>query len=441
MTTRGHPPSDKREISSIFPKLVGFGSVAVLLGGFGFWASTAVIDGAVLASGQLLVDHNRQAVQHPVGGVVEEILVSEGDIVKRGAVLVRLDPTLTLSELAIVEGQLFELMARRGRLEAERDERSTITFDPFLLERAAESPDVLALIEGQRRLFEARADSLEKSLNQLENQRGSLEIQIEGIDAQMDASMRQLSLVVEEVETQEFLLDKGLAQNARLLNLQREEARLEGMRGGLTADRAQATQQISELKVQELRLLSQRHEDAITVLRDLHFNELEVAERRRSLNIQLERMNVKSPVSGVIYDVKLLGERSVIRPADTVMFIVPQDQPLIVVGEIDPVDVDKIYSDQSVIMRFSTFDMRSTPDLFGQVSLISPDAFIDPSSGRSFYRAEITLPKSEVEKLSEDQQLIPGMPVELFMRTGEYSPIEYLMSPLSMFFQKALRDS
>lgn len=429
------------EVSSFIPKLIGFSSIILLLGGFSAWAFFAEIDGAVVAPGRIVVDRNGHAVQHLVGGVVDEILVSDGDAVEAEALLVRLDPTSTLSELAIVEGQLYELMARRGRLEAERDSSLEITFDPILLQAGDENQSVQDLMDGQIRLFNARVDSLEKSMNQLNSQRQQLDIQIGGFDAQMVASERQLALVLEETQTQEYLMEKGLADNARLLNLRREDARLAGLRGELTAGRAQAMQQISEVSIQELRLHTQRREEAITILRDLHFNELEMIERRQLLMIELQRMNVKAPVAGVIHDVKLLGTRSVVRSAETLMFIIANDRPLVVEAEIDPVDVDKVYSNQRVILRFATFDMRSTPDLFGYVTLISPDALVNQQTGRSFYRAEVELPKSELAKLSTDQTLLPGMPVDLFMRTGEYTPIAYIMSPLTQFFQRAMRDS
>ncbi|WP_319823925.1 HlyD family type I secretion periplasmic adaptor subunit [Thalassovita sp.] len=426
--------------SLFLPKLIGFGSIIMLLGGFATWAMLAQIDGAVVASGRIIIDRNRQAVQHQVGGIVDQIFVAEGDSVKAGATLVKLDPTLTLSELAIVEGQLYELMARRGRLEAERDQADIVEFDPQLIEAAQLNPDVMDLMDGQARLFEARLDSLDKSVTQLANQREQLENQIGGIDAQMASAAKQLTLIQEEAHNQEILLKKGLAQTSRVLNLQREAARLAGLEGELTARRAQAMQQIAEISIQELRLHSQRREEAISTLRDLGFNEMEMTERRRALMTQLDRMDIKAPISGVVYDLRLFGPRSVIRPADAVMYIIPQDRPLIIEAEVNTIDIDKIYTNQEVVLRFASFDMRSTPDLFGRVTRVSPDAFNDPQTGRSYYRTEIELPNAEVAKLPEGQSLIPGMPAETFIRTGEYTPFAYLTRPVTRYFQRAMRD-
>jgi len=429
-----------RVTSARLPMLVGFGAIIVLLGGFGAWTMTTEIDGAVVAPGRIVVDRNRQAVQHPVGGVVDQILVQEGDTVAKDALLVRLDPTLTQSELNIVEGQLYELMARRGRLEAERSGLAEISFDARLLDKAQRDPGVASLVEGQMRLFEARRDNLDQQVNQLRNQQVQLHSQISGIDAQMAALDRQIVLIGAETVTQETLLEKGLAQNSRVVGLQREGARLDGSMGELIARRAQAMERIAELNIQELRLHSQRREDAISTLRDLEVSEMEAAERQAALAMQLDRMDIRAPVSGVLYDLRLFGPRSVIRPADPLMYIVPQDRPLLIEAQVDPMNVNEVFVGQEVILRFSAFDMRDTPDLFGTVMRVSPDAFTDAQSGRPYYRAEIELPATELAKLAHGQVLIPGMPADSFIKTGRHTPMAYLTRPLTRYFDTAMRD-
>lgn len=422
------------------PLTVGFGMLLLLLGGFATWAARAQIDGAVVASGRIVLDQNRQAIQHPNGGVVEEILVREGDTVAEDEILITLDPNLIVSELNIVEGQLFEILARRGRLEAERDEVDEIVFDALLLEKAQIEPNVAALASGQQRLFEARRETLNKAVVQLRNQRLQLEEQIAGIDAQVAAGIQQINLIDTEEQGLQELLAKGLARSQRVLALQRESARLVGALGELKARRAQAMERIAELEIQELQYRASRREDAITVLRDLQYNELEMAERRLSLTKQLERMEIRAPVAGVVYDLRVFGRRSVIRPADPILYIVPQDKPLVIEAQVDPINVNRVFATQEVVLRFSSFDMRETPDLFGTVTHVSPDAFTDLQSGASYYRVEVELPNEELSKLSDEQKLIPGMPVESFIRTGEHTPIEYMTAPLTRYFSRALRD-
>jgi HlyD family secretion protein len=400
----------------------------------------ANIAGAVVASGRIVVDRNRQVVQHPDGGVVEEVLVAEGEAVEEGAVLIRLDPSQLRSELAIVEGQLFELMARRGRLEAEREEATEITFDPELVEEARRDPEVSELLAGQARLFEARNESQAKEVEQLRNQREQLGNEVEGIDAQMAALERQQALIAEELENQQSLLDRGLAQASRVLSLRREEARLAGTLGDLKARRAQAMARIAELEISELQLRSRRREEAISRMRDLQFNERELAEQRRSLIRQLDRLDIRAPVAGVVYDMRIFGRQSVVRPADPVLFLVPQDRPLVIEARVEPIHVDQVFPGQDVMLRISAFDMRSTPDLFGSVTQVSADAYVDEQSGNSWYRVEIQLPEAELAKLPEGTTLLPGMPVDAFIRTSDRTPLAYLMEPLSEYFDRAFRE-
>ncbi len=417
----------------------GLITLVVLVGGFGTWSVLAQITGAVITSGQIEVDRNRQVVQHPDGGVVEEILVDEGDTVEAGDMLIRLDASVLQSELAVVEGQLYEILARRARLEAERDDRDTLEFDPVLLE--ANDADANDLIIGQQRLFEARLESNRRAVEQLTQQRAQIASQMSGIDAQQVALKTQQSLISEELTDQQSLLDRGLAQASRVLTLQREEANLLGRVGELTAQAAQAGERMTEIEIQILSLSSTRREEAITRLRDLQFNELELSERRRTLKLQLDRLDIRAPVSGIVYGLQVFAEKSVIRPADQVLFLIPQDRPLVIATEVQVVDIDQIHLGQEVTLRFSAFDQRRTPELKGEVTLISADAFQNENSGVSFYRAEVQLNEGEIEKLPQDMTLIPGMPVEAFVRTADRSPMNYLLKPLADYFAKAFRES
>lgn len=437
MTDAAHTPG---YATARLPTIVGFGAMAILIAGLGIWATQAQIDGAVVASGRVIVDRNRQAVQHPDGGVVKAVLVKEGDSITRGDVLVQLDPILPLSELSIIESQLYELMSRRGRLEAERDGATDIVFDPALIEAAARDDRIATLMRGQKSLFEARLESFRQGLTQLENQQLQLEQQVEGIDAQRASLQRQIELTEEEKTGQETLLERGLAQGTRVLNLRREVARLAGSIGEMQARRGQAMENISEIKIEMLRMHSQRREEAITTLRDLQISEMELAERRYALTTRLNRMEIRAPLTGVVYDVRLLGEQSVIRPADPLLFIIPQDRPMVIESRVSPININSVHIGQEVVIRFRAFDMRETPDLLGRVTRISPDAFTDATTGASFYRVEVELPEAELAKLHEGQVVIPGMPVDTFLRTGEYSPLTYLTQPLTRYFKDAMRE-
>lgn len=418
---------------------IGAITLLILVGGFGSWSVFAQITGAVIASGQIEVDRNRQVIQHPDGGVVSAILVDEGDVVETGDLLIQLDPGVLQSELTVVEGQLFEIMARRGRLEAERDNADEITFPEKLL--AFNRPEIQDLIDGQTRLFEARRDSGAKTIEQLEQRRAQIESQITGIAAQQTALERQQELIQSELADQQDLLERGLAQASRVSALQREEANLLGRVGELGASVAQAGEQITEIEIEILGLATSRREEAITRLRDLQFNELELSERQRTLSEQLDRLDIRAPVSGIVYGLQVFAERSVIRPADPLLFLIPQDRPLVIAAQVQLTDVDQIFVGQEATMRFSAFDQRRTPELLGEVKLISADAFEDDATRASFYRVELELNEGEIERLPADMTLIPGMPVESFVRTADRSPMDYLLKPLADYFAKAFRES
>ena len=420
------------------PLTLGLIALFVLVGGFGTWAVTTEISGAIIATGQVEVDRNRQIVQHPDGGVVEGIEVDEGDFVEAGDLLIKLDPSVLASELAVVEGELFEILARRGRLEAERDGLEDVTFPDALQDGGAAAQE---LIGGQSRLFAARQESIERATEQLTQQRAQIESQLDGIAAQKDAIEAQRELLTKELTDQQTLLNRGLAQASRVLALQREEANLLGRIGELTASDAQARERMSEIDIQILGLTTTQREEAITQLRDLQFNELQLTERRRTLRQQLDRADIRAPVSGIVYGLQVFTPNSVIRAAEPVMFIVPQDRPLIIATQVQLTDIDQIFVGQDVTLRLSAFDQRRTPELKGQVTLVSADSFQDDNNSLAYYRAEVQLNQGEVERLPEDMTLIPGMPVEAFVRTDDRSPLGYLVKPLSDYFTKAFRES
>lgn len=420
---------------------VGILGLLVLVGGFGSWSVLSNISGAIISTGQVEVDQNRQVVQHPDGGVVAEIIVDEGDLVAEGDILLRLDPTELLSELSIVESQLFEFMARRARWQAERDTTPDIVYDAELLELAVERPELQDLIDGQSRLFAARNESLAKQREQLDKRKDQILTQVEGIGAQQASLETQIALIQEELADQQSLLDRGLAQATRVLALQREEASLEGRRGELIASGAQAAERVTEIEIEMLQLETQRREEAITRLRDLQVRELELAEQRRALRTRLSRMDIRAPASGIVYSKQVFTPRSVIRPADPVMFLIPQDRPLVIAAQVEPIHVDQVFVTQDVVVRFSAFDSRTTPELFGTVVQVSADAFVDERTQATYYRAEIRLPEEELERLPEGLVMIPGMPVEAFIRTDARTPLAYLVRPLTDYFAKAFRES
>jgi HlyD family secretion protein len=422
------------------PVILGLLTLLVLVGGFGAWAVLTQLSGAIVAPGRIEVELNRQIVQHPDGGVVAEIDVTEGAAVTAGDVLIRLDGTQLQSERTIVLGQFHEYSARRARLTAERNGEPTPAFPDTLTALAASDPGVAELLDGQMRLFTARLETFATTIEQMRRRIGQIESQIEGVDAQKVALDTQLSLIQIELGNQQELLEKGLAQASVVLALEREQARLAGLQGELTATRAQSEGRITEIELEISRLTSARIENAENELREIGPALMELAERVRAVDERISRLDLRAPVSGIVLGLTVTTPRAVLRAADPVLYIVPQDRPLVIAAQVAPIHVDQVTVGQPVELVFSAFSSRTTPHLKGKVSVISADAFTDQATQASYYRAEIMLDEGEIAKL-EGQALLPGMPVEAFIQTEAQTPMAYLLKPFTDYFSRAFRES
>ena len=421
------------------PVTLGVVALIALFAGFGGWSVLTTLSGAIVAQGRIEVAQNRQVVQHPDGGVVADILVQDGATVSAGDVLIRLDGAALRSDLTIVEGQLSELAARTARLVAERD-GAALTFPAALLASAKANPEVATQTDGQLRLFTARQDTLAEQTQQLSRRIDQIRAQIDGITAQRAALATQARLVDDELASQQGLLAKGLAQKAAVLALQREAAQITGRIGELAAALAQAQGQITETELQISSLSTQRREQAATELRDLGSSQLELTERQRALSERIARLDIRAPVAGIVLGLQVTTPRAVIRPADPVLYLIPQDRPLLITAEIAPIHIDEVHVGQPVELAFSAFSSRSTPHLFGTVTIVSADALSNPDTRATFYRAEIALNAGEAAKLG-DNALLPGMPVDVFVQTGAHTPLAYLLKPFTDYFTRAFRES
>ena len=424
--------------SAKLPITIGFAALSLLIFGVGAWSVRTEIAGAVIANGMIVVENNRQVVQHAEGGTVGRIDARDGDKVQAGDLLLRLDDTLLKSELSVAELQLVELRARRARLEAERDGSDEIAFPGDIM--GMDDQAATAQLEGQRKLFTARRETIERERTQIAERIEQTRNQIKGTDAQLEALAIQEELITDELTDQEELLKKGLVQAQRVSTLRREAARLAGEIGQLTADVAQFKGQIAAFEIENLQLDATRRESAITELRDIQFRELEIAEQRRSLLERLSRLEVRAPVSGVVYGSTVFAERAVIQPAEALLYVIPQDQPLIVSARVDAIHIDQIHIGQTATLRFSAFNQRLTPEVEGQVISVSADIFQDEVTGLNYYQVDL-VPLEKELPLLEDQELVPGMPVEAFLRTDDRTPLSYLTKPLTDYFGRSFRES
>lgn len=420
--------------------VAGYGSLFLLAAGLGGWGTFARLDGAVLAQGQVEVRGNRQIVQHAEGGVIKEILAREGDRVEEGTVLVRLDDKSLRSELAIIEGQFFEVVARRNRLAAERDGAAEIAFDAELLLRARYWQAAADLIAAQNQQFHALRAAHMEEVAALRERIAQVRRQIDGLRAQRAATEAEALLVAEQVSAQQALFDQQLTRRTDLLVPRRDQTRLQGAVGQLEASIAEGEARIAEIEVDILRLGTEQRKQAIAELRDLEFREIELRGQRTKLREQIDRLDLRSPAAGIVYASKADTLRSVLRPAEPAMFIVPEDDPLVIRARVQPTDIDNVWPGQPATLRFSVFNSRTAPEVNGEVAVVSADSMADERTGAHFYRVEIRL--QELPAASDESfALLPGMPVEAFIRTGEHAPLTYLVKPLADYFIRAFRET
>lgn len=429
---------DQNNWSTKRPLTLGFIALAMLVLGIGAWSVKTNIAGAIVSPGIIEVESNRQIVQHPDGGVIEEILVNDGDVVEVDDILLRFDDRFLQSDLIVITEQFFEIMARKARLEAERDGAAVIKFGTALL-NAGDDLVVAEIMAGQDSLFMARRDTLAREEALLGEQKAQISKQITGAEAQSLALNRQQFLIAEELADETLLFDKGLSEVSKVRDLMREAARMEGALGSLNGNIAASRGKIAEIEIQILSLSSRLREEAIATLRDLQYREIELRETQASLLETLQRLDVRAPSSGIVFGAQFHAPRSVVRPAETILFIVPQDSPLIITTKIPAIHIDQVYVGQATSLHFSAFDLRTTPVIMGRVIKISPDVFVDDATGESYYAAEIRPNSEELIKL-DGLEVLPGMPVEAFLKTTDRTPLEYLLKPLTDYFDKAFRS-
>ena len=418
--------------------LGGLAVVALLAGGVGGLAATTELSGAVIAPGSLVVDSNVKKVQHPTGGVVGELRARDGDKVKAGDIVVRLDETITQANLAIVVKSLNELQSRLARLEAERDNVDTIVFPPELLARA-DDPELARSMTGERNLFEFRKSARAGQKAQLRERIAQLKEEIQGLTGQVAAKKRETELIGQELEGVRDLWRKNLVQIQRVTALERDAARLEGERGQLIASTAQAKGKISEIELQILQIDQDLRSEVAKDLREVQGKIAELVERKVAAEDQLKRIDIRAPQNGMVHQSTVHTVGGVITPGEAIMLIVPEADALTVEAKLAPQDIDQVRVGQTAALRFSAFNQRTTPELAGVVSRVSADLTTDQRTGAAYYVVRITLSESELARL-EGLRLVPGMPVEAFIRTGERTVLSYVMKPFTDQITRSFRS-
>lgn len=421
------------------PLAIGLVAIFGLFGCVFAWAATFDISGAVIGEGKVEASSSRFAVQHPVGGVVAEILASNGDKVNSGDVILRLDDPTLRSELATVESELFELLANEARLEAEVDNRRALSVHPILRVASASNPAVGLLLQQQQRQLDSYYRSLGMQVSLMQKQRVQTAEEASGVDAALAAKREELALLDDELSRSMENMEKGYVTRAAVTALQREVIKARGEVGTLAAKTAELRGKDSEQRLKTYATPLDSRGESADKLNLSNQQSSKLIEYRNALLARLSKLDVKAPVSGMIFDSQLLGPRSVVEAAKPIMYVVPSNAPKLAIVRIEANDIEQVHVGQPAGLRFTTFNQRSTPMIDGRVSAISADAFRDEKTQSFYYFVDIRLIDGELKKLGT-VQLIPGMPVEAFIRTERRSPASYVVKPVEDFFTKAFRD-
>ncbi|MBW9051122.1 HlyD family type I secretion periplasmic adaptor subunit [Rhizobium mesosinicum] len=413
-------------------------SIAVIFGGMGGWAATTELSGAVIANGILVVDGNVKKVQHPSGGIVSELLVKEGQPVVAGDVIVRLDATVALANLSAISKNLNYLYARQSRLEAERDNLPRVEVPAFLLQRLSGEEARVTMVS-ENRLFEERKESRDGQRARLREQIAQLREQISGLDVQQEAKGEEIGLVGKELEGLRRLFEVGGITMSQVNALERNAARLRGERGQLIASMAAAHGRIAEIELQLLQVDQSMRAEVAAELRDVENEEAKLIEQEVTASDQLRHIDIRAPVDGVVHELSIHTVGGVITPAETLMTIVPQHDNLTVEARVAPKDIDQLAVGQGARLMLTAFNRNTTPELQGSLVRISADLETDQQTGANFYRASVSIPQTELERL-KGLALLPGMPVEIFIRTGDRTVLSYFVKPIRDHANRVFRQ-
>lgn len=408
----------------------------LLLGGVGGWAATAQLTGAVIAEGVVAVDQNLKTIQHRDGGIVSTIDIREGDHIRAGQVLLRLEDAQTKAELSIVRSQITELTARRARLLAERDGFERIGFPDAL---DASDREVAPILQGETRLFDGNRVNRESQKQQLELGVAQIGEEIRGLEAQRDSKIDEMELVEVEYHKVKGLVDARLVEGARLYTASRERARLLGERGEIDAAIARARTRMSEIRLQVIAIDENGRTEAQRELSVVETRLSELQDRRTAIEDRLTRTDIRAPIDGVVNELNVHTVGGVITPAEVLATIVPADARLKVEAKLAPTTIDQIRTGQPARLRFSAFNQRTTPELKGSVTYVAAATTRDGATGQVFYIGNVEVDPVELARLG-GQALLPGMPVEVFISTDERTPISYIAKPFMDQLNRAFRE-
>ena len=418
---------------------VGLVVSLTLLFGVGGWAYTAEIAGAVVAGGQVVAETNVKKVAHVTGGNVGEIFVTDGTLVKQGDLLIKLDETVLRANLGIVTANLRETTVRLARLLAERDDASLIGFPPEV-EAWRNDQEGARLLDSETRLFDLRRKSRLGQQAQLRERVGQIKEEIEGLTIQAAAKKREVEVMTKELEATRSLWAKNLIPLNRVTVIERDAIRTEGDAGRLISSIAQSKGKISEIQMQILQVDQEFRSEVARELRDVQAKVVELSERRVAAEDQLNRVEIRAPQDGYVHQLQVFSKGAVVTPGAAIVSIVPSSDKLAIEAKVPVHQIDQVHLGAKATFRLTSLNQRTTPELYGEVYLVSATAETEERTGATYYTVRVTLPENEVKRLGTDVKLIPGMPAEVFIKTSDRTVLSYLVKPMSDQITRAFRE-
>ncbi|AMM83081.1 HlyD family type I secretion periplasmic adaptor subunit [Martelella sp. AD-3] len=419
--------------------VTGFVALALGLGGIAVWGITMNINGAVIAAGQVEAQARRQVIQHQYGGIVAEIDVRDGEAVKAGQQLVRLDDSELNGQRKILSRQIFEARARLERARAQVQSAGALAFSPGLVAGARANPDYQSVLEDERKVFDVQAESNALMERQLAEQQTQAEAVIAADREQIAAFEKALAIDEQEIGRYQGLLDRGLAQMNSVSSMKHEAATIEAEIADLKAEIAEVNGKLAGYAVQ---LLKVKTDARLAAQQEYAETQPQLAQLEEKLNVvekEYGRLSLRAPMDGTVYDLKVFTIGGVIQPGAEIAAIAADDEPAILALRVPPAEIDRIAAGQETQVKFPNFNSRSTPELFGTVRTVSADVLTEEKTGTPYFRVEVALDPAS-EEAAATLGIKPGMPVTAFIRTGARSPVSYLLKPMTDYFDMAFRE-
>lgn len=417
--------------------LIGIG---IFVGGTTLWSIAAKLESAVVTQGTVVVESNIKKVQHPTGGIVGSIHVKEGQRVKEGEVIVRLDETATRANLAIVMNELTAVRARVARLMSERSGAAQIVFPADLTARATTDQEIRLVLEGEMGLFATRLTTRLGQKAQLRERIGQLTQEVRGSTGQQVSLETQLKVARDELAPLRGLEAKGLTTRPRITTLEREIARNDGLLGEVVARISATRGKIAETELQILQLDKDLASEVAKDLRESETRINELQEKRTAAEDQLKRIDIRAPIDGMVHQLNVHTVGGVISQTEPLMLIVPESDRLVVEIRIQPQDIDQVHKGQPTRVRFTAFNQRTTPEVWGKLTRVAADITRDQQTGLNYFTGAVSIDEREIEGKLAGLKLIPGMPADAFIKTGERTFASYVVKPLSDHMHRSLRE-